>query len=261
MNEQQASPNKAVVKSSIALIVAAVALGAALYYLDGIRVVSEFVSTQWSRILGSQETPAVSSIPTETPDAISSTRLELPPGMPEGFALRIWQEHLDSQKMIRLLAQGDVTRLDISSVETKGDRSTLKVRALLDDGTDVGGQIRMSRFSGVWYVASVSAGQSAKTQDSPLPGLGDVDIQLLNTIIAEQSKSRATTQEYVDGRVTRVDTDDPELGDKAIRIPVTMYEDHETASGDLVLVSYDDQGTDVWFVARLVKTESVPTGP
>lgn len=261
MNEQQASPSKAVVISSIALILAAVALGAALYYLDGIRVVSEFVSTQWSRILGSQAVPTGSSAVTATPDAISSTRLELPSGMPEEFALRIWQEHLDSQKMIKLLAQGDVTRLDISSVETKGDRSTLKVRALLEDGTDVSGQIRMSRFSGVWYVASVSAGQNVKAPDSPLPGLGDVDIQLLNTIIAEQSKSRATTQEYVDGLVTRVDIGSPELGDKAVRIPVTMYEDHETASGDLVLVSYDDQGTDIWFVARLVKTASEPTSP
>lgn len=259
MNGQQASPNKAVLTSSILLVLAAAAFAAAVYYFDGVTLLTDFATTQWSRLSGGGAAAEPPSVPTtSTPDAVPSDRLALPAGMPEDFALRLWQEQVDSQRMIGYLAKGEMSSLAINSVETTGSTSVLKVSAQLQDGTTVPGEITMRRFGDAWFVAAASADENKDSGPGPLPAVEDVDLALLNTIIAEQLKSKEATQEYADGRVERIDLGKPEPGANTVRIPVTMYEDHEVASADLVLLSYSDGDEDLWFIARFAKTGSEP---
>jgi hypothetical protein len=258
MNWQQASPNKAVLTSSILLVLAAAAFGAAVYYFDGVTLLTDFATTQWARLADGAPAEPPSVPATSTPDAVPSDRLALPAGMPESFALRLWQEQVDSQRMIGYLAKGELSSLTINSVETTGSMSVLKVNAQLQDGTRVPGEITMRRFGDAWFVASATADENRDSGSKPLPAVEDVDLALLNTIIAEQLKSKEITQEYADGRVRGIELGKPEPGANTVRIPVTMDEDHEEGYADLVLLSYNDGDDELWFIARFAKTGSEP---
>ena len=261
MNEQQASPSRTILVVSLFLVVAAAALAASLYYFDGVRLLTDFASTQWARITGDAGADASpAAVATSTPDPGSATRLVLPAGMPESFALRLWQEQVDSQEIIGYLAKGEIKSLSIDSTDTVGDESTLGVTVRLADGTKVPGRIVMRRFDGAWYVASASRAENIGTAVTALPKVEEVDVPLLNTLVAEQLKNKVATQEYVDGHVLRVNLGKPEPGDRTIRIPAAMAEDHTGGYADIVLVSYADKvsGGDLWFIARFAKAGTQP---
>jgi len=258
MSKQQASPNRAVIVASVVLVLAAGALATSLYYFDGVALISDFISGQFAQVSRGPETP--SAVTTPDPQAVSSTELELPEGMSEAFALRLWQEQVDSQKMIGYLVKGRMTNLLITAVNTEGDDSFLDVRASLSDGASVDGRIGLKRFDGAWYVVSVTGDRNAKPMQTKLPTIDEVDITLLNTVVAEQFKSKAAIQEYVDGRIKSIQMSKPEPGANTVRIPITMDEDHKVALGDIVVVSYEDDGTNLWFVTRFTKTGSKPLG-
>jgi hypothetical protein len=263
MNEQQASPKRAVIIAGLFLVLAAGALGAAFFYFDGVSVFSDLIAQVSSGSLFSSSASGTPQpgVSTESSASASSTAttLTLPSGMPDEFALRIWQEQVDSQPMIRRLVDGEVTRMVITNVETSGDTSTLTVRVTLGDGATVDGEIVMRKFDDTWFIATATSEDRAKSDEmSPLPSLDEVDIPLLNTIIAEQEKSKAITAEYADGVVATVDIAKPQAGANTVRIPVTMVEEHESSAADLVTIKHVADGTDLWFIARFNKTGSAP---
>jgi hypothetical protein len=179
--------------------------------------------------------------------------------MPEDFALRLWQEQVDSQAMIGRLVNGDITTMAITKVDTGSNVSTLTVLVGLQEGGNVDGRIVMRKFGDAWYVSTVTAEErGSSSASSPLPTVEDVDVALLNTMISEQRRSRKITAEYAEGKVASIRIKKGVLGPNTVRIPVIMKEDHETSSADLVAIKQQLNGRDLWFIARFGKTGSSP---
>jgi hypothetical protein len=182
--------------------------------------------------------------------------------MTEEFALRLWQEQVDSQPMIERLVNGEIRSLTIRGVDQQGDDAILDVAVTFADGASSPGEIGLRRFGESWYVAYATAerdGTPAARTTAPLPALGDVDVQLLSAIIAEQQKSRSVLDEYVEGIVTRVDVVNVAEGPSTATIDVAMTETHEDATARLVAIRQEHDGEPRWFLARFAKTGEAST--
>jgi hypothetical protein len=177
--------------------------------------------------------------------------------MTEDFALRLWQEQLDSQQTIESLVSGNVRSLRIVGVDRDGDDARLQARLLMRDGNVVPGVIGMRRFDGVWYVAYATAeprDREAETQRPSTISLEDVDIPLLNTIIAEQRKSASITAAYVEGEVREVSVERVTAGPQTATIDLEMNRGDAEGYGSLVAIRYDVAGEPRWFLARFTET-------
>ncbi len=93
--------------------------------------------------------------------------LVLPDGMPEEFALRLWQEQVDSQENVRKLLSGEVTELDDHGRRDELATSrSLAVEAEFADGTSAPGTVGMRRYGDVWYFAYVTGMRECATDGS-----------------------------------------------------------------------------------------------
>jgi hypothetical protein len=252
MKKQSHAPSRAVLYAAILVVLAGAVFAAAFYYLDGDSITSGLIAR-----FTQPEPEPVPAVATPGSDVATPT-LELPGDMPDEFALNLWQEQLNSQRMISRLVDGDVKTLEILKVDVDGDAARLESRVVFTDGTDSLGEIGMRRFAEAWYVAYASARRGAmeSTESVPLPAVGDVDTPLLNTVIAEQSKSATITREYVEGKISRIDIGTIKLGPNVAAISVVMHEDDETSKGTLVAIKHQIDGKDVWMLARFDKTGS-----
>lgn len=254
--EKQSAPRRTIVLAALVVFLTAAAFVAAFYVFDGASVVSDGYASARRYVEGWLEQDAAPSVPSTT---TPSATLRLPPGMPEEFALRLWQEQVDSQDNITRLVEGEVAALDIDKVVVDGDDADLDVTATLKSGGSVSGVLRMKRFDDVWYVASLSgldSDPSAAGRQTPLPSVDQVDVRLLNTLIAEHQKSAEITQEYIDGKVSRVAVDAIKQGVETTEISIAMSEDHEESSARLIAIRSSAKGAPIWFLARFVKTGS-----
>jgi hypothetical protein len=252
MKKQSHAPTRAVLYAAIFVVLAGAAFAAAFYYLDGGSITSGLIA----RFTQPEPDPVPAGVTSGTD--VAPPALTLPEGMPDEFALNLWQEQLNSQRMISRLVDGDVKTLEILNVDVDGDAARLESRVVFTDGTDSLGEIGMRRFAEAWYVAYASARRGAKetTENVSLPAVGDVDVPLLNTVIAEQSKSATITKEYVEGKVSRIDIGSIKPGPNVAAINIVMHEDHETSEGTLVAIKHQIDGKDVWMLARFDKTGS-----
>jgi hypothetical protein len=266
--DEQSTPHRSVALAGIAVLLALVAFAGAFYVLDGMSVINAIIAG---------ENPFTSApVVTVKPsvDQSSTATLQLPPGMTQDFALRLWQEQIDSQGSIEKLLSGQMKSLRIYAVDKTDDVARISVTASFEDSTTAPGVIGMRRFGDTWYLAYVTGMRAAGSRGeagvvqrgpggeptTPLPTLDEVDIPLLNAILAENTKSKAITQEYVDGAIAQVNIDGIQRGPETITVHVDMNENHEHGYGQIVAIHKDMDGRDLWFLARLTKT-SGPTGP
>jgi len=236
-----------VIMAGALLVVAAALFGAVLFLYGGLSVVEDLIAdlTQSSG-LASQPEPAA-----------AAAALRLPKGMSQEFALRVWQEQVDSQRALKPLAEGDIESLTINDVEIDGDVAAVHATLLFKDGSKAPGTIGMRRFENTWYVSYVVATASAgEESEASLPELADVDIELLNTVIAEQAKSRAVARDIVEGRITVLRTGAVRVGPNTVTIPLTMKEDTAERTADLVAIKSEAGGEEFWFIARFNETTS-----
>lgn len=257
MTQQQASPKASLARAVIVLLLAVAAFAAAFYFLDGMSLVDDLLG-------GGSETTnnVVPAKPTETTETVT---LRLPPGMPEEFALRIWQEQIDSQANIRRLASGEVESMAITKVTQSGDRSTLDIVAKFSDGTSAPGKLGMRSFDGRWYFSYVSGLNRASSDDSgdvsmeptsAVVATDDVDIPLLNTILEQQTASSGVLEEYATGKVMSVRVATPVSSAGTVTLGIEMTESHEVGRGQIVLISKAIEGEAHWFLAKFSKTQS-----
>lgn len=249
MVEQQSTSRRTVWLAALAVVLAAAAFGVAFYLFDGVTLVTELLAGQTSG------QPSVTQPPT-TPD----DKLVLPPGMPEEFALRLWQEQLDSQELIGRLVEGDITRLDISKVTSDTNEATLTVSVTLSDKTKVPGVIGLRKFGDEWYVAFASQRRDGKIArpTSDLPEAEEVDIALLNTILDQQQQSQEVISEYLGGIVTSLTLEDPTPGPNTVTLAVEMQETHGEGYARIVAIKSETAGRPRWFLARFTKTGHDP---
>lgn len=256
MDNAPAAPgttNRTVVVTATALIVACVLFAAAFYYFDGASLVAGLFND-------TAQTPAPasgSSAPaTEQP---SAEGLVLPDGMDEDFALRVWQEQIDSQKMITKLVEGEIESLVIDDGSVDGDVATLKVHVTMRDGSNLPGELGMRRYGSIWYIGYISGqhdGETAGVPTTELPAVDEVDTELLNTIMEQPPQSAEITEDLAMGRISSVDVESIADGPNTTTITLRMVgakgEDH----ADLIAISEKVDGEDVWFLARFDRATS-----
>lgn len=251
MGEQQSTSRRGVLLAGVAVVFAATTFAAAFYLFDGAALIQD--------LFASGNTVQTPSSPPATP-ATQTDRLALPTGMPEEFALRMWQEQIDSQEMITRLVNGDITALTIRSVDAGDDEATLTVSARLADQTNVPGVIGMRRFEDQWYVAFATAKRNGRIErpSGKLPARSDVDLELLNTIFEQQGMSQPVIGEYLEGIVSRITMDEIRPGPNTTTIGVTMHEDHGLGFAQIVAIQREIGGKPHWFLARFTKTGHDP---
>lgn len=260
MSEQQDNPKRSVVVPILIAVLALAAFAYAFYAFDGMALVSD--------LMGSGDSGEVADLDPggDEPDAASS-ELQLPEGMTEEFALRIWQEQIDSQANIKLLVDGEIERLVIDDVVEGATEATLAITAEFADGSSAPGNLGMRRFGDVWYIAFVSGMRGTETggladnvgagkaepPSGDLPELDDVDVPLLNTILEQQALSAEVLEEYATGVVRDVRVDEVVAGTGNTTLKIVMNENHEEGNGQVVVVSKIVDGKETWFIARFTK--------
>jgi len=254
MNQQPSTSRTSVALAGVFVILALAAFGAAFYLFDGAGIVLDAYDMAVAAI-----TPAPEPAPQAPPKSQEAT-LVLPAGMPTEFALRLWQEQVDSQEMIAKLRDGDVASLKVTGVEKSGDEAKLNVVVTLKDGSSAPGVIGFRRFGDQYFVAYATSerGGLAGASTSDLPVVEEIDPQLLSTILAEQVKSQAIIAEYLGGHVKQVNVEAVKPGPNTATVEVAMDEDHEEGYADLVLIKSGEANEELWFLARFLKTGSEP---
>lgn len=254
MNQQPSTSRSSVALAGVLVVLALAAFGAAFYLFDGAGIVLDAYETAVAA-LSPQPTPAP-----QAPPKSQEATLVLPAGMPPEFALRLWQEQVDSQDMIARLRDGDVASLKVISVQKSGDEAKLNVVVTLKDGSSAPGVIGFRRFGDQYFVAYATSdrGRLAGAPESDLPAIEDVDLELLSTILAEQVKSQANIAEYLGGQVKQVNVEAVKPGPNTATVEVEMDEDHEEGYADLVLIKSGGPDEELWFLAKFLKTGSEP---
>ena len=272
MAKQQADPTRAktgVRIAALVTVIAIIAFGAAFYILDGVAIVCDVLGIENGAIAGDGPDASDSSTGTPEPDA---QVLNLPEGMPEEFALRIWQEQIESQTNISRLANGEVEGFVIGKVTREGDTATLDIRVSFADETSAAGKMGMRRFGGQWYVAYVSGMRRGETggmaddvgegsgsaPETPLPDLEEVDIGVLNTILDQQFRSAGPLEEYATGAINSVTVVNVTEGPGTFTLQLEMDEDHEIGNGEIVILEKEIDGKPHFFIARFTKQGGTP---
>lgn len=248
MNQQPSTSHRSVAFAAFFLVLTLGLFAGAFYFLDGASYVADLIGT-------SGDTTA-----TTPPTASEPQGLQLPDGMSQEFALRIWQEQVDSQEMIGRLVSGEIASLRIDRVEKSDDSATLHCTVRHKDGADVEGIIVVRRFGENWYVSYATAGRDGATPPptTPLPQASAVDTQLLSAIIAENIKSQDVLGEYLDGIVKEVFVDAINPGPSTTTLEIEMDETHGQGFANLVAIERDYKGQSMWFLASFTKTGHNP---
>jgi hypothetical protein len=157
-----------------------------------------------------------------------------------------------------------VERLTIAEVTTAGDEAILSITADFSDGTSAPGTVGMRKYGDVWYFAYVTGMRRGATDgsadtvaeddggppESPLPSVEDVDIELLNTMLAEQAASASITERYANGSIDSVAVLGAQDGANTRSIEVQMAGSDATVSGQVIGIVSSEETGEMWFVAR-----------
>ncbi|MDA3935827.1 MAG: hypothetical protein PF636_03030, partial [Actinomycetota bacterium] len=206
MEQQQTNPRKPVILAALIFVFAAAIFGAAFYLFDGMELVDDFMASDPFGSGADTTSDSVDTAISDTSDTsdvsiVATDTLQLPPGMTEDFALRLWQEQIDSQVNIQKLVDGEVASFELGSVSKGSELATIPITVEFTDGSSAPGEFVLRRVGEAWYTAyigglrrldtggsanSVSQSESA-IPSTPLPDIDDVDIEVLNTLVAQQS--------------------------------------------------------------------------
>lgn len=247
MSQQLSTPRRTVAVAAAFVVVSLILFGVAFWVFGGMRYV-EPVIAQISSLLARQPStsPEVTSPPESEPSELS-----LPKGMPEDFALRLWQEQLDSQEVIGRLVAGEIASLELTGVEQDGDEAAIGLVARSKDGAAMRGKMGLRRYDDVWYASWVTAERdgSAPPPSTDLPGLEDIDVDVLNAVLAEQRKSRPVSDQMVDGSIMKLTVDSIDRGPQTATIHLSVT-GGSVRKADLVVIEQEVGGTTYQFLAR-----------
>ncbi|MBE0416996.1 MAG: hypothetical protein IBX63_04455 [Coriobacteriia bacterium] len=214
--------------------------------------------------------PTLGSEPESLPSA-EPQGLDLPSGMTERQALRLWQEQVDSQANIVKLVDGKVRELTFQAAEEDGDRASVRFRATFSDGSSAPGTFVMSKSGDLWFLEYVSGmrrtsdvgalsdtvnrgrGEEPKTS---LPDPDEVDVEVLNAVLDAQAASQHVFEDYLSGNMERVVVDDVKKGANTATIKLTMHEADETVKAEVVCLSREFRGERLWFLAAFERVSS-----
>lgn len=267
MAQTQQKRRSPVVPAVLLFAVSAAAFGFAFYYLDGV---------QYARSLYERVTaflPAVGAEPTSTVEPTATAGvLVLPQGVDEKFALRTWQEQVDSQANIKRLVDGEIAEMTFGQVAPGGYEGSVEIEVKFKDGTRAPGVLHMAKKGESWYFQHITGlrrgatGPLADTTQAgtdtppvtPLPTLDKIDTGVLQTIFREQVRSQDVFRDYLQGNVRRVVITDIERGPGTATIRARMEEKEHTVDAQIVVITRTVDGKALWFLTKFTKVATVP---
>jgi len=230
------------------VILALAILGGAVYYVGGVDYVKSLFSAAPTPAGGSGN--AAGAAPTSTPDATSTpvavlgTELLLPPGVTPNLAKRMYVEQIQSQQNLVKMAEGLITRFDVTSItmSKKKDKAAVFVIAYFQDGSSAPGVIQWVKPDGAWYfmsftglrsptvtgeadsvnIGTIAEGEQANAKVIAESGVTVFDYGVINTMLAEQTANQALVAELIDGSMTQMTLGVPVAGFGITSVPSTM---------------------------------------
>jgi hypothetical protein len=266
LTAEKPGSSKTVLASAMVVLLLA-AFGVSFYYLDGVGYVSGLVAS-----LLAQPKPSAPAVVPSGSKAATSSPLNLPRGVDEAFAKRMYVEQLESETNIQKLVGGQVSGFSMGVGTTVTGGREVPIRATFKDGTSGAGVLGLSQRQGDWYFVFISGRRTVKTggqadsvANDPQEGFASnsdaslakktVDKDVLNTILSEQAKNQEVLSALAAGAFTDVKVDGVQPGQGTATLNITLT-GPKTASmkGRILCINKSIDGTDTWFVTSFSKS-------
>ena len=230
------------------VILALAILGGAVYYVGGVDYVKSLFSAAPPPAGGSGDAagaaPTSTPAATSTPVAVLETELLLPPGVTPNLAKRMYVEQIQSQQNLVKMAEGLITRFDVTSItiSKKKDKAAVFVTAHFQDGTSAAGVIQWVKPAGAWYFMSftglrnptvvgqaetvqtgtIAEGEQANAKVIAESGVTVFDYGVINTMLADQTANQELVTELLKGSMTQMSLGVPVAGFGITSVPSIM---------------------------------------
>jgi len=252
------------------VLLALAVLAGAVYYVGGV----DYVKSLFSGGAGSgsgDTNPAAAAVPTATAPAVSTTQLQLPAGVTEDLAKRMYVEQIQSQVNLNKMAAGEIQRFDVTKVTQSKNRdaAAIMVTAHFSDGSSAPGVIQLVKPAGAWYFMSftglnppTASGYAEPTNQGTVAfglqsnqkviadsGVTTFDYGVINTFLAEQTANQEYIVAIVDGSLTTVGLGAPAKGAGTTTVPTNMTGSApKPVAGEAVLIHTTVGGEQLTFL-------------
>ncbi len=267
----KAKSNKTLFAGMLVFVLLA-AFAAAFYFLGGVDLVSNGLGGLFSASTPAPSSPSGESKPGAAVPATSTASggLNLPPGVDEAFAKRMYVEQLESEANIQKLVTDKVASFEFGKVSAVDGGTEVELRANFRDKTSGKGVLGLAQKQGSWYFVFVSGKRGAATggqADSVSSGSTQgfttndtafndkpVDTDVLNAILDQQVKSQDIFKGIVDGTFTNLTVDKVTQGAGTATLEITLTGPKSAAmKGRVLCISKDIDGTPTWFITSFLK--------
>jgi hypothetical protein len=265
---------------SVVLAILAIGLFAvAFFYVGGMSYVNALLGgTPAAPATPAKPAASVAATSTSTPGTVTSGGLNLPAGVDEWLAKRMYVEQIESSANLARLANGDVTRFVINRVDATDTTATISLNAFFSDGTSAPGVMYLVKRSGSWYflaiggmnlpsasglaggVGSGGSTEIAETNAADVTetlgemGISTFDPGVINSILSQQTVNQPLLKDVVSGTYTTIEMGKPSVGAGTTSVPVTLKgKSGAGQAGRLVLIKASIDGHDLTFLTTFNK--------
>ena len=228
-------------------ILALAVLAGAVYYVGGVGYVTSLLNKGAAPGGSSNTNPAAgaaAAVPTSTAPAVSTTQLQLPAGVTEDLAKRMYVEEIQSQVNLNKMAAGEIARFDVTKVELSKnkDAAAIRVQAYFTDKTSAPGIIQLVKPAGAWYFMSFTGLNTATASGYAEPtnqgtvafglqsnqkviadsGVTEFDYGVINTLLAAQTADQTIVTGIVDGTLSKIGLGAPLKGAGTTTVPANL---------------------------------------
>jgi hypothetical protein len=230
-------------------LLALAVVGAAFYFVGGVDYVTSLLGIGQAPDSGGATPAAVPAA--STPTVVSTTKLELPPGVSPELAKRMYVEQIQSQDDFNKMTAGQVALFEVTSVKSGADAASAFVTARFTDGSSAPGVIKLVKRGGAWYFVSITGlnengGTAVNSQKGDAEvvsesGIKDFDYAVINTIVAQQEANQTIIVGLVDGSFSTITFGKPVSGAGTTVVPSSFAgTDAKTIAGEAVMIHTTD---------------------
>ncbi len=198
--------------------------------------------------------------------------LNLPPGVSQTFAMRMYLEQIQSEDNFQRLVDGELSSISAEAVEKTEDGARVRITAHFADGSSGPGYLRLVKAKSGWYYASVAGTNDSKEENFASAvsdgdesdvdqsdadavahsGVTAFDSGVINAILSQSQKNSALAEDLVAGKVTEIVFGEPQHGAGTVTIPAAVkYRQGSDRTGQAVLISKQIDGRQLYFMTTL----------
>lgn len=251
--------------TKVALSVLAIfILGAVLFAAGGADYVMSLLGATSTSQPGGTEPSGSQSAPVAAVPTSPAESLELPAGVTEDLAKRMYVEQIQSQVNLEKMADGRISRFDVTSVKMSDakDAAAVFVAAFFNDGTSGPGVIQLVKPADAWYFMSftglsgpdasgdaetvnegtVAQGEQTDAEVVDSSGIVTFDEGVINTLLTQQTENQTLISGIVDGSYTKIVLGEPAKSAGTIVVPVDLSgKSADALKGEAVIIDSNDQ--------------------